>query len=246
MEEWMTNIRLAATWPLLPLALAQGLWLRRQIPRLPEAAGPRYGTVAGAGMPLRLLALGESTVAGVGAPVQEQALVSQLARGLAARTGRAVQWRALGKNGVTAAGARTVLVRRLGRDLQDTVVLVLGVNDTLALRRPGRWTHDLRQLVTAVRERVGPAPVFLAAVPPLGEFPAFPAPLRTVLGARAQVLDHTAARLAYRLPDVWHIPLSGRRLGGDFFCSDGLHPSPTGYQIWAERLAAVMTATLNL
>lgn len=245
MEEWMTHLQLAATWPLLPLALAQGLWLRRQLPRLPEAAGPRYGTVGSAGTPLRLLVLGESTVAGVGAPVQEQALVAQLARALAVQTHRAVRWRALGKNGITAAGARTVLVQRLGRDPQDTVVLVLGVNDTLALRRPGRWTRDLRQLVVAVRERAGPAPAFLAAVPPLGEFPVFPPPLRAVLGVRARVLDHAAARLARRLPDVWHIPLSGRRLGQDFFCNDGLHPSPVGYQIWAERLAAVIAVRLT-
>ena len=83
---WTEPLRLMATWPLLPVALAQGLWLRGQVPRLPEASGPREDTVAGAaGMPLRLLLLGESTVAGVGAPTQEQALAAQLARALATR-----------------------------------------------------------------------------------------------------------------------------------------------------------------
>lgn len=237
--EWAGYLRLMTTWPLLPVALAQGLWLRGRVPRLPEAVGPRQGAAAGAGMPLRLLVLGESTVAGVGAPVQEQALAAQLARALATRTGRAVQWQALGKNGVTAAATHALLARRLTPGPQDAVVVALGVNDTLALRGPGRWTGDLRQLITAVRERVGPAPVFLAAVPPMGEFPALPAPLRTVLGVRARILDRAAARLAHQLPNVRHAPLPGR-LEHDFFCHDGLHPSPAGYRAWAEYLAAAM------
>lgn len=240
MMAWTGHLRLIATWPLLPVALAQGLWLRGRVPRLPEAAGPREGLAAGDGTPLRLLVLGESTVAGVGAPTQEQALAAQLARALATRTGRPVQWQALGKNGVTASATQTLLVGRLQPEPQDVVLLVLGVNDTLALRRPGRWTTDLRRLIAAVRERVGPASVFLAAVPPMGEFPALPAPLRIVLGARARVLDQAAARLAYRLPEVHHAPLSGR-LERDFFCHDGLHPSPAGYRVWAESLAAAMT-----
>lgn len=237
--EWTEPLRLMATWPLLPVALAQGLWLQGRVPRLPEAAGPREGAVADIGTPLRLLVLGESTVAGVGAPVQEQALAAQLARALAARTGRAVHWQAVGKNGVTAAATRALLVRRLRPEPQDAVVVVLGVNDTLALRGPGRWTSDLRRLIAAVREKTGPAPVFLAAVPPMGEFPALPLPLRTVLGVRARVLDRAAARLAHQLPEVHHVPLPGR-LERDFFCHDGLHPSPAGYRAWADYLAAAM------
>lgn len=239
MMEWTGHLRLMATWPLLPVALAQGLRLRSRVPRLPEAAGPREGVAAGGGTPLRLLVLGESTVAGVGAPTQEQALAAQLARALATRTGRTVQWQAVGKNGVTAAATHTLLVRRLQPEPQDAVVVVLGVNDTLALRGPSRWTSDLQRLIAAVREKTGPAPVFLAAVPPMSEFPALPAPLRTVLGVRARVLDQAAARLTHRLPDVHHVPLPGR-FERDFFCHDGLHPSPAGYRAWADSLAAAM------
>lgn len=240
MMAWTGPLRLMATWPLLPVALAQGLWLRGRVLRLPEASGPREGVAAGAGTPLRLLALGESTVAGVGAPVQEQALAAQLARALAARTGRPVHWRAVGKNGVTAAATLALLASRLPPEPQDAVVVALGVNDTLALHGPGRWIRDLRRLIAAVRERVGPAPVFLAAVPPMGEFPALPTPLRTVLGVRAGVLDQAAARLAHRLPNIHHAPLPGR-LERDFFCHDGLHPSSVGYRAWAEALAVAMT-----
>ncbi|MFX6190184.1 hypothetical protein ABTF51_19795, partial [Acinetobacter baumannii] len=50
------------SWLLLTLApvlLAQGMHVRRRIPRLPEAAGARAGAV-GEGRPLRLLIAGDS------------------------------------------------------------------------------------------------------------------------------------------------------------------------------------------
>ncbi|MET3217482.1 UNVERIFIED_ORG: hypothetical protein ABIC48_005266 [Burkholderia territorii] len=45
-----------------PLLFAQGRYVRRVTPRLPEAAGPRDG-VAGGGPPLRVLAVGDSAAA---------------------------------------------------------------------------------------------------------------------------------------------------------------------------------------
>src|SRR5688572_32862116 len=80
--------------PLLPILWLQGRHVRRITPRLPEAAGPTLGTIAGAGRPLRLLVIGESTVAGVGAPDHAHALTGQIAASLATRTGRGVHWHA--------------------------------------------------------------------------------------------------------------------------------------------------------
>ncbi|PAU78852.1 GDSL-type esterase/lipase family protein [Halomonas salipaludis] len=48
----------------------------------------------------------------------------------------------------------------------DAVVLALGVNDVLQMRSASAWREDLRELVSAVRERCGPVPVVFAAVPP--------------------------------------------------------------------------------
>ena len=98
--------------PVAPVIYAQGKRLRRETPRLPDAAQPWSGHVpAPAGSapttprvpsPLRVLVLGDSTAAGVGADTQDQALPGNLARELSARWHVAVDWRAMGENGATA------------------------------------------------------------------------------------------------------------------------------------------------
>ena len=80
-----------------PLLLAQGAWVRRVTPRLPEAAGPR-SVCTGAGPALSLLVTGDSSAAGVGVDTQEEALAGQLAARLAAA--RRVRWTVLARTGL--------------------------------------------------------------------------------------------------------------------------------------------------
>lgn len=128
-----------------PLLLAQGRLVRRRAPRLPGALGPAAGRVDGREPALRLLVLGESTVAGVGADSHEEALAGQLAHALAAHTGRAVEWRAAGQIGATAHEALTLLSSVPATPVDATLV-ALGVNDSLRLHSPRRWTADLTPL----------------------------------------------------------------------------------------------------
>ena len=91
-----------------PALLAQAQRVRRRIPRLPEAAGPRTGdarpTPASPNpaapdspdpdtstAPLSLLVIGESTAVGVGAATQEEALAAHIARALAHGSRRRVE-----------------------------------------------------------------------------------------------------------------------------------------------------------
>ena len=236
MGDAIVGISSLVATPLLPILWLQGRHVRRQTPRLPEAAGPTVGTVPGTGVPLRLLVIGESTVAGVGAPDHEQALTGQIAASLAARTGRTVHWHAIGKIGVTAHMARTLLVSRVPEAPVDIIVIALGVNDVLQFHSPARWTHDLMHLIADVRRRVGPAPVVLASVPPMGRFPAFPQPLRGVLGLRADALDRALKRAVSMFAQVAHSPA---RLdpAQDLFGADRFHPSVQGYLRWGTQIA---------
>lgn len=230
---------------LAPVLLRQGRRVRATTPRLPEAAGPRTGEVDGAGAALDVLVLGESTAAGVGAADHPRGLAGQVARTLAAETGRRVRWRVLARNGATAAFTRAELLGPADAVAADVAVVVMGVNDTLRLHSPGRWTRDLRALVGAVRERCGAVPVVLAAVPPIGVFPALPQPLRGVLGLRADVLDRAAARLAAQLDSVRHVPVPlPPGAVDDFFCADRFHPSPYGYARWGQALGRAAAALL--
>jgi len=118
-------------------------------------------------------------------------------------------------------------------------VIALGVNDTLRFHGYGRWMRDLRALVDGIRERCGPVPIVLAAVPPMGKFPALPQPLRGVLGLRAAMLEAGAATLAAEVPGLVHVPmpLDPAAPVGQFFCADGFHPGPYGYAVWGATLA---------
>lgn len=230
-------LHLVASAPLMPVLAVQGRGVRRRMPRLPAAAGEVSGIVGGAGPPARLVVLGESTVAGIGAVTHADGLTGQLAVALARSTGRPIAWHAVGKVGVTARQA-TALVPQVPGAPTDLVVVVLGINDVLAFTPPARWADHLLSLITGVREHLGrPVPVLIAGVPPAGQLPALPQPLRGVLGRHARSLDAASHRLAERLPAVQHV-LTEARVGEQDVCLDRFHPSPTGYAVWAQQLAS--------
>lgn len=233
----LLNAASTASLALAPVLAVQGEQVRRTVPQLPGAAGPTSGHCAGPQPAFRLLTFGESTVAGVGAETHAEALTGQVAAGLAAKLGRAVAWLACGQIGITASVARRTLAPLLPIAPVDAALVALGVNDTLRLRSPARWRADLTAVIAALRERVGPAPIFLAAVPPMGAFPSLPQPLRAVLGLRAYLLDQTAAELALRLSAVTHVPVT-LPATPELFAADGFHPNPAGYRQWGGVLAA--------
>ena len=241
-------LRLAATvgmGVLAPVLVAQGRRVRRTTPRLPQAAGADTGVLPGCGRTLHLLVLGESTAAGVGAADHQEGLAGQVAAGLGAATGRPVRWRVVARNGVTAAITHHELLEPGSHFEADVAVIALGVNDTLRLHSPARWTRDLRELIEYVRFRCGPAPVVLAAVPPMGRFPALPQPLRGVLGLRAALLDRAAVRLAGEMEAVHHVSLALAPGSVEhFFCADRFHPSPHGYAVWGAELGRAAAAAL--
>jgi lysophospholipase L1-like esterase len=227
------------TPPLFPLLLAQGYWLRKRTPRLPDAEGPTAGTIPGNGEALQLIAVGESTVAGVGARTHQESLTGQVAQLLSKQTGRAVDWFVAARSGITARESLNELIPQLAGRRADVVLIALGVNDSIEFHTSRRWAADLERLIAGIRAQVGDAPVLLAGVPPLDYFPALPKPLSSVLGARSAFLGAASVELANKLKRVVHVPfqIDGKRCV-DLFCADGFHPSELGYKQWAEQLAA--------
>src|SRR5262245_25598747 len=221
---------------LLPVVVAQGMWMRRVIPRLPDASGPTEGAIEGAPPSFNFIMLGESTVAGIGAPTHEFALTGQTAKALARRSGRAIRWLALGRSGADARVARTELVPRLKGRRADAVVVALGVNDTIELNSVKRWQQDVEELILAIRDQLGEVRIALAGAPPLGNFPAFPDLLKTFLGTRAKLLDQALAQLTEKLPNLVHEPML-EGMGEHHFCEDRFHPSVAGYALWGEHLS---------
>lgn len=227
------------TIPLLPVLLVQGYLTRKQTPRLPDAAGPLEGSVAGEGEPLRLIAFGESTVAGVGAATHATGLAGQLAVALSTQTKRSVTWRVVARSGINARQCLAELVPQLSGGGAEVVLIALGVNDSIEFHTARRWGADVETLIDSVRAKVGNAVVLLAGVPPLDYFPALPRPLNVVLGARSASLEQASIKLASRMIRVVHVPFEiEKERCAEFFCADGFHPSELGYKLWAEQLAA--------
>ncbi|WP_255839536.1 SGNH/GDSL hydrolase family protein [Pseudomonas benzenivorans] len=225
--------------PALPLILPLALHTRRHALRLAPAAGPAQG-LAGAqlsGEPFRLLVLGESTVAGVGVSCLQHALAGCLAQALSERFGRPVAWRACGENGITAAQACERLLPRALDDSPELALLVFGVNDSTGLTSLRRWQLALGLMTEALKARG--ARVAFSAVPPLQHFHALPWLLRTLLGARAALLDARLRRLAGQTAADYcavSLPFSSR-----YLALDGYHPSGLGYRVWAQGVAERLT-----
>lgn len=215
-----------------PVLLLQGLHVRRVTPRLPEPPGPRCGR-AGEGSPLRLLVAGDSAAAGVGAGSQDEALTGRLVAALSAR--RALDWRLEAKTGYTTADAHAHLAA-LPEDRFDVVVLSLGVNDVTRGVRRARWLSRLTTLADVLRSRFQTGAILFTALPPMHLFPALPQPLRWYLGARA--LDFNSALAEWvSLQQGCHLVAPEFQPDPGSIASDGFHPGPAAYAVWANGVA---------
>ncbi len=233
-ETMRARLRWWAAAPLLPTLAVQGTLVRRRIPLLPEAAGPRSGVVGSGGPELAVAVIGESTAAGVGVDSQDDALGARLALALAASRGGRVRWQVAGRTGLTIAKARRELLPEL-HGAPEIVVVVFGVNDVLKLTSERTWRCEVDALLRALLAR-GAHHVLFAAAPPLETFSVLPYPLRSVLGVRARFLNALLADVVRARGDASLVQLAGID-PALHLAADGFHPSALGYALWAELLA---------
>jgi len=232
---------------LAPILFVQARRVRRVTLRLPPANGPHEGITAAGPHLLRLLVVGESTAVGVGVSTHLVGLAGQTARALAEATGRPVSWRVLGRSGASARALVAEFIKPAAPIDADVVVIALGVNDTISVSSVAAWVGGLEALRQCVRESSPEAAIVLSGVPPMQRFPAFPAPLRYVLGLRAHVLDRAAITWVRGHTAVRHVPHPpvARADVPVMFCADHFHPSALGYALWGAALATAASDILN-
>ncbi len=226
--------------------------MQRDTPRLPEAHGPRDGLIGRAGSraakPLRLLVVGDSTAMGTGVPKLEEGLPGQLGRALSGRTASAVAgggvpgggvggvaWRAVGRNGATAAEVLTEFSSAAIAAHFDLAVVLVGWNDTLRLRPGSEFSRALGHLLDRLHAASPDARLVVVAPPAFGRFAALPTPLRWALGRHARGLTRRAARVARAHSATLAPGFDGRSVASDRF-----HPDANGYRELAEGIAAAM------
>ena len=223
----------AARLLLSPVLLAQAVFVVARALRLPEAAGPRAGSI-GSGPPLRLMILGDSSAAGVGVTHQDAALAGQLSAALAAQ--HTVHWQLIARTGATTDVARQML-REAAPAPADIVVTALGVNDITRGKRLSRWRASQRALRAEIRSLTGARRLYVSGVPPLGAFPLLPNPLRWTLGRNATRADAGLRADLAAEPDVVYMPFTAP-LDASLMAEDGFHPGPEIYAEWARVLAS--------
>lgn len=246
---WWNSIRAI---PLLPLLIKDGRYVKRTIPRLPEASGPQGIATWPTSTTKTLLTIGESTVAGVGVATHERGLTGTLAACLAKNWQCPVQWRVYAKSGYTARQVTAALLPEIEERQVDLIVIGLGGNDTFAMRSPKSWKKDIQALLEQLRQLYPATPIHFLDMPPVGNFPAFTWSMRSVLGRHARLLGDALAELLPHYPltsfanqsfslETWQ---SRYKVGNDpkLFFSDGLHPSELTYQLWAKDTARVILA----
>ena len=228
-----------------PVLLAQGKRLFRTILPMPEPDGDRRGTV-GDGPPLRLLVVGDSSGAGVGAATQDEALLGRTVARLA--ESRRVTFRLEARHGSTI--PRTLrYIRKQKPEAFDVALVAIGINDITAGRELGPWLASYRDLVDELRQRFRVARVVVSGLPPIGEFPAIPNPLRWHLGRTARRYDAALKAWAGTQPDLRSIdfetepgdPLHGVSMV-EIMAPDGFHPGPRIYDEWGRRAAGAILA----
>ena len=217
---------------LLPIALAQGLWVRQTVPRLPPAEGRRGTFGAGSGDVLRVVGVGDSIIAGVGVAHQDRALLGHFARRLHERSGRPVRWRACGVNGADS----TMIRERIApvAPAADVYIVSAGVNDAVRGVSVTKFAANLAEIAATLRRKSPQAALVFAGIPPLDRFPALPWPLGAVLGGRAARLQAASRAAAQQMRAICFDFPADLPPGG--FAPDGFHPASQACDVWAEWL----------
>lgn len=221
--------------PFAPLLYLQGQITRWKVGLLPDAGGAKHGKCGIGRETAKLFVLGESTVAGLGARNHELALAGQFALRLSARIGRSVEWKVLGKNGVTARRVIDELVPQMPREQFDYILLGIGGNDVMKLSSPAKWRRDMVELLGILQAKNPAAVIFITNCPMIIASPIMPFPIKPILWKLSRMHNENIIEFTRKMKDVFYYRQpTDLRLKG--FFADGIHPSEQGYSDWADAM----------
>jgi len=191
--------------PFLPLLIFQGRYVKRAVPRLPEAPGKREGVLGEGKNQLTLLALGESHVAGVGIDTQQETFTGQIVRQLSEEFERPIRWTVLAASGFTVEKLDAAFSSQIPGERLDLIIIGMGGNDVFKLNSPGKWVRDFQKLIVNIGVKQPSCPILIVNLPPVGEFSAFPRPLCWMLGGLVRLHAYAvrAIPLPFRVSTIW-------------------------------------------
>jgi len=224
-----------------PVLFIQGPFIKWNTVKLPEPTGPRAG-VMGTGEDLSLLILGDSSAAGVGVIDQSDALSGQLATLLSDHV--RLDWQLVARSGDTTPMALAHVKAAKPRPT-DIAVLGLGVNDILHGTTQATWLKQTQDLLDYLTQDIGIGHVYVSGLPPVGQFPRLPNPLRWTLGSRAARFDRGLRKMLATQDNVTMVPVH-IKMRAEIMSEDGFHPGPWVYAQWAQAIVARFKAHRGL
>lgn len=189
---------------------------------------------------LTLVIIGDSSAAGLGAYEPVETPGGQLALGLSAAAGRAVQVRSVAKVGARSDDlAEQVSAALTEAPGLDVAVIIIGANDVTHMRQSVACARELGAAIA--RLRAAGAAVVVGTCPDLGMIQVIPQPLRTLCRARCRQLATLQAvacvengARAVSLGDLLGPAFAQRP--HELFSQDHFHPSAAGYAAAAEAM----------
>lgn len=231
------------TFALLPIVVIQGIKVRKNTPRLPEASGERDGVI-GSGKPLSLLILGDSAAAGVGVETQQDALSGAIITELGNEF--TLTWKLQAQTGNTTQQVIQA-AKQISDQQYDIVITSTGVNDVTKFTSARSWLKQQKQLFADIQNRFKPKLIIVSGVPPMQHFPALPNPLAWLFGKYAAQMNQVLQQwlmpqdkfkfIKYDIKEFQALNLP--------MASDGFHPSKEIYAIWGQKVAFLVRETFT-
>ncbi|MGV8885753.1 MAG: GAF domain-containing protein [Microbacteriaceae bacterium] len=188
----------------------------------------------------RILLIGSGPVVGWGVLSHDLSLPGALARALAARTGRGAVIDVIPTERMTAAtGIRALDGAKLWR--YDAVVLVVGINDAIAMTSSTSWRRSMRGLLQFIEDTSSQSTLVLpVAIPPVRALRVFDALPGSLAEWHARCLNKITGTIVHEFARTTFIPFTpeGSKRGVRY-------RGPDEYREWAEMLAAEITVPLN-
>lgn len=237
LRRWQRRFRIAsaALAPFAPFLYLQGQITRWKVGVLPDAAGETSGKYRTGADPVKLFVIGESTAAGLGARTHEFALAGQFATALGKQMNSPVEWRVVGKNGVTARRTIDELLPEMPFESFDYILVGLGGNDVMKLSSPVKWRRDMTELLNTLRDRQPKAVIFVSNCPMIILSPIMPQPVKSILWQLSRMHDANIREFTERMDRVLYYPQPVDVEVEGFF-ADGIHPSEKGYADWSAAM----------
>lgn len=215
---------------------------------LPDGTGPHRYT-RNTPIDLYLTVFGDSTAAGLGVDTADETPGVQVARRVAAETGKTVRYANKAIVGATSKGlAAQVDAMFIAHERPDVAVILIGANDVTAtngIRASARRLGEAVQMLVA-----GDAKVVVGTCPDFGVITAIPQPLRTVLrrwglrlAAAQRSAVHAAGGRAVPLADLLAKEFLAKP--DHMFSPDRYHPSAAGYALAADILLPEVLASIG-